>query len=106
MQSYNFLEPKHSRDHVLTAEELKSSWLLPLHPRHQPRSADCLRISPGDPDNDRITGVKERLQLALNSPEYPAIRNTGVRITEGRLLFLREWENRLWYELVGELRSW
>jgi hypothetical protein len=49
------------RDHVLTAEELKSSWLLPLHPRQQSRSTDCLVIYPSDPDNDRITGVKERL---------------------------------------------
>jgi hypothetical protein len=74
-------ESHDTRDHVLTAEEVKSSWPFPLYPRHQSRSTDCLRISLGDPESDRIAGVKERLQLALNYPDYPGIRITGVWIT-------------------------
>ena len=49
---------QHSRDHVLTAEELKTVWLFTLQPRHHSQGTDCLWFFPGSPDNERITGVK------------------------------------------------
>jgi len=62
---------RHSRDHVLTAEELKTGRLFPLQPRHHSRSKNCLWFFPGGPDNDRITRVKGRATVGPNCPDYP-----------------------------------
>lgn len=44
------------RDHVLTGEELKTSWLFLLYPCNQSRSMNCLRYPPWILVNDRISG--------------------------------------------------
>jgi hypothetical protein len=57
---------------------------LPLHPRHQSWSTDCLWFSIGDSDNDRITGVKERAAVGpklSGLPGDPDYRGPDCRWT-------------------------
>jgi hypothetical protein len=83
---------RRSTEHVFSAEQLKTGWLLLRHARHKSWSADCFRFTPlGDPDNDRITGGggEERVifspklsGLSKGVPDYlsPDYRGTTVSV--------------------------
>jgi len=45
---------------MLSAEELKTGWLFPLHQRCHSRSTDSLWLSAGDRDDDPIITGSER----------------------------------------------
>ena len=65
----------------------KTCWPFPLHPNHQSRSTHCLRFPFGDPDNGRITGIKDnvivrpKLSGLSGKPDY---RYSDYRIPDYR----------------------
>jgi hypothetical protein len=71
------------KDHVLTAEELKTGWLFPLNPDHQSHSIDC-HSPPLTPVIQTLTRPygETGLQLAQNCPNYPGTHITKVWITD------------------------
>jgi hypothetical protein len=72
------------RDEKTAALERWRGWLVPLQPRYQSRTKDCLRFSAGNPENDRITGMKERATFGPKLPLQPRdleFRDPGYRRT-------------------------
>ena len=59
------------KDHVLTAEELKTGWLFPLNPDHQSQSTDC-RKSDHIIWGDRTTSGPKLSKLPRD-PDYQGL---------------------------------
>ena len=85
-------ELRHSRDHVPIAEKLQPGWLFPLYPRQQSRIQDCLRFLPGDPDNDRVGYLGEKMsyfgpELSALPRDYCSVLFIWIRIFRAEFLW-------------------
>jgi hypothetical protein len=62
-----------------------AGWFILFHPPHISRSMGRFRYPPGDPDNDWITGAKERPTVGPKLPGLPRdpdYRGTTVLVTD------------------------
>jgi hypothetical protein len=71
----------YARDHVLTAEEIKTCSYFRLYPRHMSQFTDCLRLPPVILT---MTGSPKSIERTVAGPELSDYTGSGLSVPDYR----------------------